>query len=243
MSERNLVTAHQANFLPYLGFFEKISVADLFILVDDTQFVKRGPFGWIHRNKILTLKDPIWLTVPVKTHNAYHQLISQTQIADDPSWIRKHIRSIEFAYKKAPHFEKYIEEIKAIYQCKTSHLLDLSQAFIEWCLEILSIKIPMMLSSTLDIKGKGNDYVLELSQKSKATHYISGKHGADYLEPTTFEQNNIGLVFQDFECKPYPQIHSKEFVPYMSILDALFNIGTEGTKELLKSGSNYTVPT
>ena len=60
-----LLTAHQPNYLPYGGFFQKIAAADEFLVVDTTQFVKRGPFGWIHRNKIRTPNVPIWLTLPV----------------------------------------------------------------------------------------------------------------------------------------------------------------------------------
>ena len=65
-----LLTAHQPNYLPYPGFFQKIAAADEFLVVDTTQFVKRGPFGWIHRNKIRTPNGPIWLTLPVKRASA-----------------------------------------------------------------------------------------------------------------------------------------------------------------------------
>jgi hypothetical protein len=242
MSERNLVTAHQANFLPYLGFFEKISVSDAFVLVDDTQFVKRGTFGWIHRNKILTQNGPIWLTIPIKTHDAYNQLISDTQIVDDQTWKRKHLRSIEFAYKKAKYFDTFFDDIKDIYLKPHPYLLGLSRAFIEWVLQILKIDIPMTLSSELGIQGKGSDYVLELASKSKASHYLSGKHGLDYLNPEIFVENNVEVIYQDFNCMPYEQINSETFHPNMCILDVLFNVGVEGTIELLKAGSNYNVP-
>ena len=76
-------------------------LATLFVLVDDTQFVKRGPFGWIHRNRILGPQGPQWLTIPVETHDKYEQLISEVKISQKTPWQRKHLRSIEVAYAKA----------------------------------------------------------------------------------------------------------------------------------------------
>ena len=71
------LTAHQPNYLPYGGFFQKITAADEFLIVDTTQFVKRGPFGWIHRNKIRTPNGPIWLTLPVLSKGRFDQKIHE----------------------------------------------------------------------------------------------------------------------------------------------------------------------
>ena len=65
-------------------------------------------------------------------------------------------------------------------------------------------EIPQMLSSALDLQGKGSDYVLELAQKTNATHYLSGMHGKDYLDLEQFDEAKMGLVFQDFSCRALP---------------------------------------
>ena len=62
-----ILTAHQPNYLPYLGFLEKIEHADHFLIVDNVQFVKRGPFGWIHRNKIRNPQGWQWLSLDCLT--------------------------------------------------------------------------------------------------------------------------------------------------------------------------------
>jgi hypothetical protein len=236
---RTIVTAHQANYLPYLGFIEKISVADRFVLVDDTQFVKRGPFGWIHRNRILSQTGPQWLTVPGKTHDRYDQLINQVEIDNSSCWSRKHLRSIELSYKKSPYFGEVFPSLELIYQKEWTHLVDLSETLIVWMLNILDIQVPLTRSSQYHCSGKGSDYVLELAQKSGATHYLSGVHGRDYLTLETFEQARMGLIFQDFKCLPYPQNRAQEFISHLSTLDALFNAGPEGTRELLQKGGGY----
>ena len=242
-AKRHLVTAHQANYLPYLGFFEKVSVSDLFVLVDDTQFVKRGNFGWIHRNRILSPQGPQWLTIPVETHDKYDQLISEVQISQKTPWRRKHIRSIEVAYRKSPYFEELFPELNIIYEREWTDLLSISSEMINWILKQLKIETPQVRSSSLNLKGKSSEYVLELAKNSGATHYLSGMHGKDYLDLELFESEKMGLVFQDFNCVPYLQgKHAKMFTPYLSALDALFWVGPESTLKLLKQGSRYKIP-
>lgn len=241
-SDRRLITAHQANYLPYMGFFEKISVSDAFVLVDDTQFVKRGPFGWIHRNQILGPNGKHWLTLPVKTHDRYHQLIREVEIDNSLPWRRKHWGSLEHAYKKTEFFESYSAGLREIYDQNWEMLLPLSKAVIEWVMDVLDIRKPITLASDYDIQGKGSDYVLELAQKSGASHYLSGMHGKDYLDLKVFEEAKMGLVFQDFTCLPYPQGDSKEFVSHLSIVDAIFHAGPEATLDLMKRGANYDTP-
>jgi hypothetical protein len=235
-----IVTAHQANYLPYLGFFEKISVSDLFVLVDDTQFVKRGPFGWIHRNRILgNSGEPQWLTIPVLTHDRYEQRIDEVIIDHQTPWARKHLRSIETAYRKCPFFDSLYPSLKPIYEQHWTKLLDLSEAMILWVLQQLDIKTPMTRSSIYQLNKKSSDYVLELAQKSGATHYLSGTHGKDYLDVVQFKQANMGLIFQEFDCTPYAQLKQTSFVSHLSTIDTLFQVGPSATRELLKQGGGY----
>jgi hypothetical protein len=229
----HVVTAHQANYLPYLGFFEKILQADHYVLVDDTQFVKRGPFGWIHRNRILSPNGPQWLTVPVKTHDRYEQLISEVIIDNSKNWSRKHLRAIELNYRKAPHFGDLFEDLKTIYNQDWEKLVDLSEAFILWGMKQLKLERPVTRSSSYHLSGKGSSYVLELAQKSGATTYLSGTHGKDYLDLDAFEQANMNVEFQNFECQPYPQIHGDGFTSHLCILDPLMHIGRDKTRQLL----------
>lgn len=240
---RRLVTAHQANYLPYLGFFEKISVSDVFVLVEDTQFVKRGEFGWIHRNRILgTDGQPLWLTVPVKTHDRYLQKISGTEIDQARDWRRKHWRSIQTCYRTAPHFAALAPRFEEVYATSWDRLLPLSDALITLILDILGVRTPTMRSTELGLVRTGSDYVLELAQKTGATHYLSGVHGRDYLRQEDFAAAGVGLVFQDFACLPYPQRGKGAFTSHLSVLDALFFTGAEGVRRLLRQGARYQVP-
>lgn len=237
-----VVSAHQANYLPYLGFFEKITRSKLFILVDDTQFVKRGPFGWIHRNKILSQGESIWLTIPVKTHDRYHQSIAEVEISEPANWQRKHLKSIEFAYRKAPFFNAFYPILEDIYTTKWNKLLEINRRLIEAILDHLDIHVEIQLASDLKIEGKSSDYVLELSQKTGASHYLSGLHGRDYLNQEDFQKAGLQLIFQEFNCLPYPQVSDTDFISHLSIIDAIFLTGADGTRKLLRDGARYDVP-
>ena len=69
-----------------------------------------------------------------------------------------------------------------------------------------------------------------------ATSYISGEMGRDYLETKLFQDAGIEVLFEKFEHPVYRQIHG-EFIPYLSIIDVLFNEGGN-TKTILANSKN-----
>ncbi|MCH7805266.1 MAG: WbqC family protein, partial [Acidobacteria bacterium] len=149
-----IVTGHQPNYLPYPGFFEKIARADLFIIVDNVQFVKRGPFGWIHRNKVRTEKGWDWLTVPVLTKGKFTQSIRETRINGAQPWARKHWRTIEWNYRKAPHFGKYADGLRTIFDRKWEWIWELNVELIHLIMGWLEIKTPVKIASEMGVEGQ-----------------------------------------------------------------------------------------
>ncbi len=233
-----LLTGHQPNYLPYLGFFHKIALADLYLVVDTTQFVKRGPFGWIHRNKIRVPHGQggdgwAWLSLPVKTSGKFEQPIIECELDERVPWRRKHWRSIEQQYAKAPHWQLYAPRFAAIYEREWTHLSPLAEALIREVLDCLEIRTPVRRLSELGVTGKAGDLIVEFCRALGADRYLSGVHGKDYLDPEVFRRAGIELVFQEFHHPVYPQIHGGEFVPNLSALDLLFNCGPESRKILL----------
>ena len=98
-----LVAAHQPLFLPWMGYFNKINMADVFVFSNNIQFT---PSGWIARNSIKTDKGSEYLSVPVKGKKNSIQLIKQVQIVEDNGkWKNKHLRTIEWNYRKTPFFK------------------------------------------------------------------------------------------------------------------------------------------
>ena len=65
----------------------------------------------------------------------------------------------------------------------------------------------------------------------KCDVFIFGKDGKIYADVEDFNKSNIKTVFQNYEHPEYSQIHG-EFIPYMSIIDLLFNCGDNSLKIL-----------
>ena len=228
-----LLTAHQPNYLPYLGFFHKAATADRFIIVDTTQFVKRGPFGWIHRNKIRTAAGWQWLSVPVHHKGKFTQRICDTEIRTDLPWQRKHWRTIVLNYGKAPHFARYAEPLEAVYQSDWKNLRDLNVALIRLLLEFLKIDRPVTLASEAGIEGQSTELIINLCRAAGADAFLSGVHGADYLDEAMVHDAGIALTYQKFTHPTYPQCRPNAFVPNLCALDLIFNAGPDSRAILM----------
>ncbi|TET35158.1 MAG: hypothetical protein E3J72_11690 [Planctomycetota bacterium] len=230
-----MITAHQPNYMPYLGFFEKIIRSDEFVVVDNTQFVKRGPFGWIHRNRIRTEKGWDWLTVPVLTKGKFTQLISDVRINNQLPWRRKHIRALEFNYRKASYAAEHMEFFRELYSREFEFLMDLTLEVIRYGMKVFGIDVPVKIASEIGVGGKSTGYVIDLCEKTGHTRYLSGTHGRDYLDLDMCREAGIEIVFQDYEHSVYPQLHPGEFVPNLSFVDCLFNTGPDAPR-LMRGG-------
>jgi hypothetical protein len=227
-----LLTGHQPNYLPYAGLFDKVARADRFVVVDNVQFVKRGPFGWIHRNRIRTASPDgwDWLTVPVLTSGKFTQTIRETAIDNALPWARKHWKSIEWNYRKARYFADYAPELRAVYERKWEWVTDLNVELMRLLLRWLGIDRPVALSSELRVEGKGSGFVLDLCRKSGADAYLSGKHGRDYLDLEEFGRAGVRVEFQEYAPREYPQCVAGPFVPNLSVIDVVFNCGPDSRK-------------
>ncbi|HYE98777.1 MAG TPA: WbqC family protein [Planctomycetota bacterium] len=227
-----MLTGHQPNYLPYPGLFEKIARADRFVVVDDVQFVKRGPFGWIHRNRIRTTSPQgwDWLSIPVLTSGKFTQTIREAKVDDRLPWTRKHWRSLEWNYRKAKYFAEIGPELRALYERPWTMLCDVTVAFLELFLRLLGIRTPVDLQSRLGVKGESTGLIVNLSKAVGADVYLSGAHGRDYLDPAALEASGVRVEFQDWRCPEYPQCQPGPFIPNLSIVDVLFNCGPDSMK-------------
>ena len=232
-----ILTGHQPNYLPYLGFFHKIAFADAFVIVDTTQFVKRGPFGWIHRNRIRAANAEgwMWLSVPVLSSGRFTQTIAESRIDPKVPWRRKHWRSLQLAYQKAPHFAAHAPFFEGLYAKEWDRLSDLSEAVILYLMGAFGLSTPVHRASDLKAEGKATELVLDLCRRMKADAYLSGIHGRDYLDTAAVERAGVRLLFSDFAHPTYPQQGHAGFVPNLAALDLLFNAGPESGRILRTS--------
>lgn len=217
-----MISIHQPAYQPWLGYLDRIRRADTFVFLDSVQFEKNS---FTNRNKINTQTGPVWLTIPVKSKDHLVGNLSSLEIDNSKSWKKKHLRTIEQSYARAPYFGDRIDRIRKMYDVETTSFSDFCfSQLLEW-LRIFNIQTPIVRSQTLDLQSNKSDLVLEICQRLEANKYLSGPFGKDYLELEKFAEHKIVVSFHEFEHPVYPQIHNKDaFVSHLSALDAYFNI-------------------
>ena len=226
----------QPTYLPWLGYFELIDHCDLFVFLDDVQFVKKS---WQQRNKIRTFEGELLLTVPVFIKGKRGQLIKDVRINNESAWRNKHFMSIENNYQKAPFYKEYIELIRGIYSLEYTYLIDLNMKLIEFIKEQLGIKTKIILSSQLNVDGNKTEKIINICKICKADTIYDAKGAMDILDLNLFAKNNIEIIFQEYRHPVYDQIYTG-FVSHVSALDLLMNAGKKSL-EVLRSGvlTNY----
>ncbi|PIX49293.1 MAG: hypothetical protein COZ53_01135 [Candidatus Altarchaeum sp. CG_4_8_14_3_um_filter_33_2054] len=224
-----ILAIHQPNYIPWIGYFDKISKSDIFVLFDDVQ-IPRGK-SFVTRNKILAPNGPIWLTVPVKDRGKMLK-INDVEIAEG-NWNEKHWKSIEVSYCKAPFFNEFKDDFKAIYMKKWVKLCELNAELIKKIMEILEIDTKLVFSSDVPVKADKNERIIEIIKYFGADIYISGRGDGSqrYVIPEDFKKNNINLIFNEFKHPIYKQNY-REFVPNMSVIDLLFNMGAKAKESI-----------
>ena len=227
-----ILTAHQPVYLPWLGLFHKIASADLFCYFDIVQYQRKD---YNNRNKVKTSNGELWLSVPVESKNHLSKNVSKILIVQD-NWVKKHLKSIELNYKKTPFFKDYFPELQSILINDSKDSLGyLNLKLLEYFMECLKIDTPIVKASDYNFEGIGSDLVLDMCVKLDADSYIFGEQGKNYADVKAFKESEVVVKFQDYIHPVYRQI-GRNFLPYMSIIDLLFNEG-EKSYEILMSNN------
>lgn len=214
------VVIHQPEYLPWLGFFDKINKCDLFVILDHVQFQRK----FINRNRIKTTTGWQWLTTPI-IHKYHRGPINQMKIDNETGdWRDRNWRSLTCNYARAPYFKEYAGFLKDAFERDWEFLADLNIYLIENLMQVLGLKVPTERSSLLNTSGKGTELLIEICKKVKADTYLSGPGGKNYMDLERFKQENIKVEFQEFEHPVYPQRFG-DFIENLSIIDLLFNCG------------------
>ena len=213
-----IVSIHQPNYLPYLGFFHKMANSDVLVLYDTAQFSKND---YHNRNRIKTPRGAEWLTVPVR--RPLLRTIGEIEVARGP-WPEKHRMTLEANYRRSPFFFSFINELSSEWS-RTGALLALMNAgLIARVARWLKIETRVIPASRLSVAETTNptEKILHLVEECGGDTYLSGQGGRSYLDESKFSR--IALRYDPFVVSEYPQQFGT-FVPNLSIVDAIFNCG------------------
>lgn len=232
-----ILTAHQPGYIPWIGLFHKIALADHFISFNQVQYEVKG---WHNRNRIKTNAGAIWLSVPVLSKGHLTKKLSDIEISNNEPWAKKHYRSIFLAYSKAPYWKRYADFFEEVYLKRTwGKLVDLNEFMLRWFLGELGIKTTFSTMDSYDFQGKKSDLVLDMCIKTGANSYIFGALGRDYADVKSFLDSGVTPFFQDYKHPVYNQLHG-DFISHMSIIDLLVMYGCNSF-DILMEGNDLKI--
>jgi hypothetical protein len=222
---------HQPDFLPHLGFFERLLHTDTFVYLDTVQYVDRG---WINRDKIKTPQGEKWITVSVRKAPRATP-INQIELSDAVDWRADHLNLLRSNYHAAPFFEEIYPKVEALYAGSYLLLSDFNRASIEMLMNLFSISVDrILLASELQPVGKNNDLLVSILKQVEADHYLSGMGAKAYFRSEPFANAGIEVLWQNFQHPVYPQLYD-DFVPYLSSIDLLLNCGIDQSRKILRN--------
>jgi hypothetical protein len=218
-----IVTIHQPNFFPWLGYFDKMRLADVFVLLNTVPFTKGG---YQNRIQIKGSNGVQWLTIPVKNKGRLGQSTREVLMAAGTPWRRNHALTLEAFYHRTPCFSEMMPQIEALYANSTEYLAEFAIPGITWVKDQLQIGARLVKSSDLNVKGSASELLLNIVRSLGGTTYLSGPSGRNYLDLGIFADAGIEVTFHSFTPFEYPQT-SPPFVGGLSALDYLFNKGSK----------------
>lgn len=218
----------QPTYLSWIGYYGLIDLADIFVFYDDVQFERRS---WQCRNKIINLNSKEgyqWLTVPI-IHNGQQEKINEVNINYGQNWQENHWKAICHSYCKTPYFKKYAEQIECIYNEKFNTISELNIYIIMQISKLIGVSCNnFILSSDIkNVQGSKTDRLLSVIDNlnlDSEKQYISSVKAKAYLEIEKFKNQGIDVYWFDYIHPQYNQMNTS-FIPYLSILDLLFNEG------------------
>lgn len=224
------IAISQSNYIPWKGYFDIIRGVDAFVFLDDVQYTRRD---WRNRNLIKTRSGLKWLSIPVNVKGQYTIPIKDVHTADS-EWRASHWRQIAEAYNKSPYFSELKGHFENLYlNDNESNLSLINFKFIRLINSLLGIQTPLHWSMEFNAPEEKTERLVHICKTLQADQYISGPAAKAYLNVDLFASNGIQVQWADYSGYPeYKQLYPP-FEHGVSIIDLLFNEGTQ-IKHFLK---------
>ncbi len=228
-----IVAANQPYFAPFPGFFCKVHLSDVLVLLDEVQF-PRGT-TWITRNRFKNDQGTLWMTIPVKKKGLGLQSMNAVRIYHESPWARKHLASLKNAYANAPYFAVHINFLKKLFSEKFEKLIYLNLEIINYLIRHLIIDTKVVLLSELGIQARGDQLLIDICRVLGASCYLAQRPAQKYLNPDLVRDAQIKLKYFKLPALIYPQLWGS-FIPNLSAFDLVFNCGPKSHEILTNNG-------
>lgn len=230
-----IVSAHQPHYFPWVGYINKIYLSDIFVVVDNVQFVR----NLVSKNRLINSRGEFSLTIPVKgSKSSFFKKIRDIEVSYDraPFWYHKHLKSIEHNYRRSENFEVVFNRLEKIYTSKPISLLDLDMQILEFILEFLNIKTKIVYASDLGIVGAKEDgLMIDILDKTKSDNLLLGIGASTrYVNKDVIISRGYNIVYQKFIHPIYKQ-KCKSFIGGVSVFDLILSNNRIDAEFLVKS--------
>lgn len=222
----------QNYFLPFLGYYQLFSNVDKFVFLNDCNYIKKG---WINRNRILNKNTDLLFTLPLEAASQ-NKKINETKISKEyDKWKQKFLISLDHCYKKAPHYSSTSYLIDCLLKEEHSYIDTLAKSSIVKVLKAVGLPLPLITESSNYENShlKGEERIIDICLKEKATHYINPIGGKDLYNPENFKKHNIELSFLKSNLPKYTQ-WDDTWMAALSMIDVLMFNNDERIKIMLK---------
>jgi hypothetical protein len=197
--------------------------------MDNAQYDKR----FTNRNRILAPTGPIWLTVPIDKSQKFGKN-AEVRVNNSLPWKQEHWKKLSYSYRNAKWFATYGPFFEEFYERDHEKLVDVDIETTEKLMQWLEIKIQVIRESELGVEGQGTERLVNICKAIGADTYVSGIGGRNYMEDRLFTDQQVKLEYQQYRPVPYRHRFVDEFIPDLSVVDMLFNMGPL-SKELVRS--------
>jgi hypothetical protein len=220
-----LVAIHQPNFFPWLGYFDKIGRADIFIFLDKVDYPRAGSGGmgsWVNRVRLNIQGDARWVTCPLK-RLALGEPILAAEIDDRQPWRRNLVRTLETNYRKAPRFDEAMALLRPLIEAPQPNLAAFNIAAIRTIATSLGATARFVRQSELPHEGAATALLITLVKAAGGDAYLAGGGAEGYQDDDLFAQRGVRLVAQNFTPRPYG--NPERWRPGLSAIDYLMHDG------------------
>lgn len=223
----SVISIHQPNYIPWLGYFYKIYSSDIFVFLDDAQFSNEGMHNYHY---IKTPQGPFRLKIPVV--GPFGSKISEVRTNDALGWKEKHLKTITANYKRAPCFENVFQDIEELIMKSYSNLAELNIALITFISDKFGFNTRFDRSSALGTMTLNEERIIEICQILGGSTYFSGTGAKKYQNDEDFTCKGITLQYSDFTPFHYKQLWSG-YQTNVTVLDYLMNCGYDWERVVL----------
>ena len=224
-----IISIHQPNYIPWLGYFYKIYQSDVFVFLDNVQYSNKGMHDFHY------IKNPqgrLRLKIPVKAN--FGDYILDVRLNNELKWRENHLQQLESNYKKAPYFKEVFQDVQTIFSQEYEFISTMNMRLIELITAKFGIETTFIKSSDLCVVDtEKNDRIYSICKKLNAAIYYSGTGAAVYQDAEEFKSKGIELLYSTFKPFKYPQFWG-EFESNISILDYLMHCGYDWENVLRK---------